>query len=97
MKRNEFAFEYIENQTSETGQPLEHPRETWWKRFLCLYKVQVQNTNAGQGAFSYKIMNLPHNTLTERLSWCWPGAGTSVTTIHSACLLEVHNLLDSDG
>lgn len=50
-----------------------------------------------QGAFSYKIMNLPDNTLTERLSWCWPGAGTSVTTIHSACLLEVHNLLESDG
>ena len=65
MKRNELAFEYTENQTSETGQPLEHPREAWWKRFLCSYKVQVQNTNTGQGAFSYKIMNLADTPLLK--------------------------------
>lgn len=76
---------------------LNTPEKPGGKDFSVYIKVQVQNTNAGQGAFSYKIMNLPGNSLTERLSWCWSGAGTSVTTIHSACLLEVHNLLESDG
>lgn len=67
-------------------QSLHHPQEGWWKRFLGLYKVQIQNPNAGQGTFSYKISLADTSLLkTELLLLTWGGA--SATVVHNIHLL----------